>query len=99
MIGDHQRAANAAMGQRHAPAHRAPITLPQGAFGDLTNHGTRLAVGSGGDVAAYIFPVDPASWEVTACRIAGRHLTQAEWRHYPPGRPYQATCPNWPVGS
>jgi WD40 repeat protein len=45
-----------------------------------------------------VWDTDPAHWVDIACRIAGRNLTRAEWTQYLPGRPYQATCPNWPVG-
>ena len=31
------------------------------------------------------------NWQRTACRIAGRNLTRAEWAQYLPGRPYHAT--------
>jgi hypothetical protein len=43
-----------------------------------------------------IIDLDPAHWEATACHIAGRNLTRAEWAQYLPGRPYRATCPQWP---
>ena len=41
---------------------------------------------------AWVWDVDPASWERRACQIAGRSLTQAEWQIYLPDRPYQPTC-------
>jgi WD40 repeat protein len=41
---------------------------------------------------AWVWDVDPASWEQRACQIAGRSLTQAEWQLYLPDRPYHATC-------
>jgi WD40 repeat protein len=37
--------------------------------------------------------VDPASQIRTACQIAGRELSQAEWARLVPGRPYQPICP------
>jgi WD40 repeat protein len=40
-----------------------------------------------------IIDLDPNHWEATACRIAGRNLTQAEWAQFLPGRAYQVTCP------
>jgi len=33
-----------------------------------------------------------------ACAIAGRNLTQAEWKQYLVDQPYRKTCPQWPVG-
>jgi len=41
---------------------------------------------------AWIWDVDPASWEARACQIAGRPLTQAEWQVNLPDRPYDPTC-------
>ncbi len=46
-----------------------------------------------------VWDVAPDHWDATACRIAGRNLTRAEWNQYLPGRPYQATCPTRPAGS
>ncbi len=43
--------------------------------------------------------LNPMHWEATACRLAGRNLTQSECAQYLPGRPYQAICPQWPSGS
>jgi len=41
---------------------------------------------------AWVWDTDPSSWERRACQIAGRSLTEAEWRLYLPNRPYQSTC-------
>jgi DNA-binding SARP family transcriptional activator/WD40 repeat protein len=41
---------------------------------------------------AWVWDVDTTSWEARACRIAGRPLTQAEWRLYLPDRPYEPAC-------
>jgi DNA-binding SARP family transcriptional activator/WD40 repeat protein len=40
-----------------------------------------------------------STWVARACRIAGRNLTQAEWRQFFPGSPYRLSCPQWPAGS
>jgi WD40 repeat protein len=62
--------------------------------------GYRFASGSTSPAGTpMVWDVDPAHWNAMACRIAGRNLTRAEWSHYLPGRPYQATCPTQPVGS
>jgi WD40 repeat protein len=47
---------------------------------------------------AVLWSADPAQWETTACRIAGRNMTRAEWHQYQPDRPYRTTCPQWPNG-
>ena len=55
--------------------------------------GRSLAV-VGLDARPLIFDVDPASWLETACRIANRNLTRAEWERFVgPGFPYERTCP------
>jgi DNA-binding SARP family transcriptional activator/WD40 repeat protein len=38
------------------------------------------------------YPMTPSAWLRTACEIAGRDLTRAEWDQYLPGRSYRATC-------
>ena len=38
------------------------------------------------------YPVTTSAWLQTACDIAGRDLTRAEWDRYLPGREYRATC-------
>jgi WD40 repeat protein len=38
------------------------------------------------------WPLDLASWERFACRVAGRDLTRAEWRGILPNRPYERIC-------
>jgi WD40 repeat protein len=37
--------------------------------------------------------VRPASWKPHACLVAGRELTEAEWRDALPDRPFQRVCP------
>jgi DNA-binding SARP family transcriptional activator/WD40 repeat protein len=62
--------------------------------------GFRLASGSTSDLGRpIVWDLDPSHWEAMACRLAGRNLTRAEWRQYVPGRPYAATCPQWPPAS
>jgi len=46
-----------------------------------------------------VWDVDPAHGEALARRIAGRNLTQGEWKYYLPGSPYEVTWPKWPSGS
>jgi WD40 repeat protein/DNA-binding SARP family transcriptional activator len=41
---------------------------------------------------AWVWDMDPASWEDRACQIAGRSMTEAEWQVNLPDRPYHATC-------
>jgi hypothetical protein len=57
---------------------------------------TSTTVPSGTDM---VLDLDPSDWQSVACSIAGRNLTQDEWKQYLPGRPYQRTCPQWPAGS
>ena len=36
--------------------------------------------------------LDPAAWRAAACRMAGRPLTEQEWRSHMPTRPFQPVC-------
>ncbi|KGN33001.1 hypothetical protein N802_15525 [Knoellia sinensis KCTC 19936] len=36
--------------------------------------------------------LDPTTWRAAACRLAGRDLTQEEWRTYLPNRPFTSVC-------
>jgi WD40 repeat protein len=36
--------------------------------------------------------LDPRTWIAAACRLAGRGLTQQEWRNYLPNRPFVRVC-------
>jgi hypothetical protein len=42
--------------------------------------------------AVRVLVVDPAVWLDTACRVAGRSLTEDEWREVLPDRPYAPAC-------
>ncbi len=45
-----------------------------------------------------LLDIDFNSWVKKACHIAGRNLTIKEWQmYYTPDRPYQVTCPGWPI--
>jgi WD40 repeat protein len=66
-------------------------------FVDASPDGKRfLTQGLGPTLGPVLWDADPADWAATACRIAGRNLTRAEWDQYFQGRPYHATCPQWP---
>ncbi|MEP6973525.1 MAG: WD40 repeat domain-containing protein, partial [Actinomycetota bacterium] len=57
----------------------------------FTPDGRRLFINSAsGD--AWVWDLDPASWESRACQIAGRSLTEAEWQVNLPDRPYDPAC-------
>jgi WD40 repeat protein len=43
---------------------------------------------------ATIWPTDLAALERSACQVAGRDITPAEWSSVLPGRPYQHLCPS-----
>jgi WD40 repeat protein len=61
--------------------------------------GSHLLTSTSRPTGSYlVWDLDPAHWEAIACSIAGRNLTQSEWKQYLPGRPYQLTCPQWPAG-
>ena len=86
--------------------------LPAGALGgswaragwsaplDASPDGKRFVTeGAGPTQGPVLWDADPADWAATACRIAGRNLTRAEWDQYFRGRPYHATCPQWSPGA
>jgi DNA-binding SARP family transcriptional activator/WD40 repeat protein/energy-coupling factor transporter ATP-binding protein EcfA2 len=71
-----------------------------GAFVDASPDGKRFVTwGVGPTQGPVLWDADPADWAATACRIAGRNLTRAEWGQYFRGRPYHVTCPQWPAGT
>ena len=59
--------------------------------------GTKVAFGSFNGLT-HVLDVSPSSWQRTACRLAGRNLTRAEWAQYFPGQAYRSTCARWPAG-
>ena len=74
---------------------RLNLPTPDAFLARANANGTKITVGSY-DGNVVVVDVDPNSWQRTACRIAGRNLTRAEWTQYLPGRPYHATCTRWP---
>jgi WD40 repeat protein len=48
------------------------------------------------DGTGSVWPTSVGAWERRACAVAGRNLTQAEWRQYVGGSAYRATCPGQP---
>ncbi|MBI3240896.1 MAG: hypothetical protein HYZ49_01190 [Chloroflexi bacterium] len=59
--------------------------------------GTKLVSGSS-DSKVILWDVSLASWQKRACDIVARNLTQEEWKHYVPNRPYEQTCADYPPG-
>lgn len=53
----------------------------------------RTVVTAGGSTARLWNVALPANPVATACAIAGRSLTRAEWERYAPGEPFQPACP------
>ena len=49
------------------------------------------------DPMILIWNVDEKSWPKELCRIAGRNFTKEEWQDYMGNRPYEQTCPQYPV--
>jgi DNA-binding SARP family transcriptional activator/class 3 adenylate cyclase/WD40 repeat protein/energy-coupling factor transporter ATP-binding protein EcfA2 len=62
--------------------------------------GYRLVSGSTAPTAGIdmVWDFDPTAWVSTACGIAGRNLTQSEWKQFLPDKKYQVICPQWPAG-
>jgi WD40 repeat protein len=74
--------------KRIGPPLTGPPSPGVAAF-DPTGH--TLATGFQ-DGTVLLWDVDPASWRVRACAVAGRPLTPQEWQDLLPGRPYQPSC-------
>lgn len=75
-----------------------PATQAHGA-GILARSPDGMSAVAGSDRGiAQVWHVDLSEWKATACRIAGRNLTRAEWERYLPGEPYRASCAQWPPG-
>jgi hypothetical protein len=59
--------------------------------------GGQLLVGaSGGDVLLWSFA--RSELEAVACRVAGRNLTDEEWRRELPGEDYRTSCARFAAG-
>jgi WD40 repeat protein len=71
-----------------------PLTIEPETYGaaDLSPDGSRLFAVST-DRRAVRWDVAPEAWKRHACRVAGRGLTQREWRDALPARPYRSICP------
>jgi WD40 repeat protein len=78
-----------------------PLTVPSdAAFLSPNRSGDELSTGADGDNGLpLVWNMNPTSWAATACRIAGRNLSHAEWREYLTGQPYRRTCARWPAGA
>jgi WD40 repeat protein len=72
--------------------------------GDIVSDPPVVFTGDGAMLANARFGVnrwelDPDVWAATACRVAGRNLTPAEWAEFVGDEPYRATCPASPTES
>ena len=56
----------------------------------ISPDGMQLFASAGHDIVSV--DLDPNAWVTTACDVAGRSLTDAEWEHYLPDEPYQEEC-------
>jgi len=59
--------------------------------------GGNTLVTSGADGSLIFWDLRPSAWEAKACALAGRNLTEDEWRQFV-GGDYRRTCPQWPEG-
>jgi hypothetical protein len=67
------------------PSRPLTITVP------VFEPNGRLLIDYLADAAQW--PMDVRTWERYACQVAGRNLTQAEWRAVLPNRAYVRVCP------
>jgi WD40 repeat protein len=70
-----------------------PLTIEPETYAaaDLSPDGSLLFAVSTGRRAVR-WDVSPEAWKRHACRVAGRELTQREWRDALPARPYRTVC-------
>jgi WD40 repeat protein len=70
---------------------RAPLSLARANALAFSPDGSALAaLGRGGD--AVIIATALEEWRRSACDIAGRRLTRAEWKRFLPGMSYDPAC-------
>jgi WD40 repeat protein len=77
---------------------RVSVPTPEPFLTFANSQGTRIVVGATNGNAT-VLDLDAGSWQRTACQLAGRNLTRAEWALYLPDQPYHATCAQWPAGA
>ena len=68
-----------------------PLTTPDAIPAVIFEPNGRLLIE--GLTTAVEWPMDVKTWEQSACRVAGRNLTRAEWHDVLPNRAYRPTCP------
>jgi WD40 repeat protein len=66
---------------------KTPGSIPQVTF----EPNGRLLITDNGSASEW--PVDRASLQRFACRVAGRSLSREEWRAVLPNQPYRRVCP------
>ncbi|HET7276673.1 MAG TPA: BTAD domain-containing putative transcriptional regulator [Dermatophilaceae bacterium] len=72
-------------------AYLGTVTVYEDGAPSFSKDNTQLLfAGAGGSVLTW--NLDPRSWVATACRLAGRPLTEQEWRNYLPDRPFVPVC-------
>jgi WD40 repeat protein len=76
------------------------LVPPDSAYLSPNRAGNELGTGADADNGQpLVWNMNPASWEATACQIAGRNLSHAEWNEYLAGHPYRRTCSQWSAGA
>ncbi|WP_270888963.1 nSTAND1 domain-containing NTPase [Pedococcus sp. 5OH_020] len=105
-FGDRTSAAFSHNGAWFASSRKGQVGLwsaPSGSFLGSVPVAGEVAVGFSSDDSTVVIAgldgsvqswnVRPQAWVATACAIAGRQLTSAEWASALPGRPYERVCP------
>jgi WD40 repeat protein len=78
--------------------YQASLPLPNrtGAYSIIYRPGSTGVVIASTDGRTWTAGTRTSKWVDRACAIAGRNLTDDEWRQFFPDRPYEPTCPQWP---
>ena len=58
----------------------------------------KYLISVGADQRIIIWNMSIQFWKDTACKIAGRNLSQLEWKQFFNDEPYHLSCPQWPSG-
>lgn len=75
----------------HTGAYLGSVTVNGDGDPAFTKDNTQILF-AGFDGSLLTWTIDPKSWLARACQLAGRPLTEQEWRNYLPGRPFSPVC-------